>query len=226
MEKFEEIFRQLHTVYIPELTLIVKDNIVLMCMAAFVIIMMYVGRQRGFMDRVLSLGSVMVTLAAEFMLFPHIMRAIEENEAIGEFFLNTARSFMHIDPEHTSSPLYDLLGLDVIAENAADLMETLAVKIICFAIVFVLLRLLVRILSVCADGLKRIHLINSVDRLLGMITGFAEAMVFIWIFMLIVSGLPTFKFCSFVLDQIVHNDILLAVYDQNLLLMFAANLLG
>ena len=226
MERFNEILELLHSRYLPEAELIVKDNIVFLCFAAFIIIMVWLGKQRGFIDRVLSLGSVVVTLIVEIKFFPSIMAYLGENEAIRSFCLNAVRGFMNIDEESAASPLYDLLGLDTLADNAADLMETLAAKLIVFVLIFIVLRILVRLLSAFAKGLKKIHLINSIDRLLGMIAGFAEAIILIWIFMLVISGFPNAPFCGFVLNQIQHNELLLAVYNQNLLLTFAADLLG
>lgn len=226
MEKFNEILELLHSRYLPEAELIVKDNIVFLSFAAFVIVMVWLGKQRGFIDRVLSLGSVVVTLILEIKFFPDIMGYLGENEKIRSFCLNAVRGFMHIDAANATSPLYDILGLDTLADNAADLMETLAAKLIVFVLIFIVLRILVRLLSAFAKGLKKIHLINSIDRLLGMIAGFAEAIILIWIFMLVISGFPNAPFCSFVLNQIEHNELLLTVYNQNLLLAFAAQLLG
>lgn len=226
MEKFNKILELLHSRYLPEAELIVKDNIVFLSFAAFIIVMVWLGKQRGFIDRVLSLGSVVVTLIVEIKFFPLIMSYLGENEAIKSFCLNAVHGFMHIDEKSAASPLYDILGLDTLAENAADLMETLAAKLVVFVLLFIVLRILVRLLSAFAKGLKKIHLINSIDRLLGMIAGFAEAVILIWIFMLVISGFPNAPFCSFVLNQIQHNELLLTVYNQNLLLAFAADLLG
>ena len=226
MERFNEILELLHSRYIPEAELIVKDNIVFLGFAAFVILMVWLGKQRGFIDRVLSFGSVVVTLIVEIKAFPYIYAYIGQNEAIRDFFLSKVRGVMNMDAEAVTSPLYDLLGLDTLAENAADLTETLAVKIIVFVLIFIVLRILVRLLSTLATGLKKIHLINSIDKLLGMVTGFAEAIILIWIFMLVISAFPGTPFCSFVLNQIQHNEILLVLYNQNLLLAFAADLLG
>ena len=226
MDRFNEIFELLHTDVLPAAELIVKDNIVLLGTAAFIIIMLYVGRERGFIDRILSLGSVIVTLGVEIELFPHIMNWIRENEVLREFCLNTVRGFMKIDEETASSPLYDLLGISTVVDNAAELMETLAAKVIFFVIVFVVLRLLFRVFAVFAKSLKKIRLVNSVDRILGMVVGAAVAFVFIWIFMLVISGLPNVPVCNFMLKQIMHNDILLAIYNNNLLFAFAVKMLS
>ena len=188
--------------------------------------MLYVGRERGFIDRILSLGSVIVTLGIEIELFPHIMNWIRENEVLREFCLNTVRGFMKIDEETASSPLYDLLGISTVVDNAAELMETLAAKVIFFVIVFVVLRLLFRVFAVFAKSLKKIRLVNSVDRILGMAVGGIEAFIFIWIFMLVISGLPNVPACNFMLKQIMHNDILLAIYNNNLLFAFAVKMLS
>ena len=226
MDRFNEIFELLHTDVLPAAELIVKDNIVLLGTAAFIIVMLYVGRERGFIDRILSLGSVMVTLGVEIELFPHIMNLILENQGLREFCLNTVLGIMKTDDETVSSPLYDLLGISTVVDNAAELMETLAAKVIFFVIIFAVLRLLFMIFAISAKSLKKIRLVNNADRILGMAVGGAEAFIFIWIFMLVISGLPNVPACNFMLKQIMHNDILLAIYNNNLLFAFAVKMLS
>ena len=105
------------------------------------------------------------------------------------------------------------------------MIETLAVKILCFIVIFIAVRLLLGIVSMLARGLKRIRLFDAADRLLGMLLGAAEALLLIWIMMIVVSGLPDVPVCRFILDQIMENRILLEIYNQNLLMQFAADLL-
>lgn len=226
MERFQEVFYTINTDIIPQLKIVMTDNAVLILAAAFVILMVYMGRRKGFIAKILSVGALIITLIAEVKLFPYVLSLLEKNEIVGDFFLNIARSMIKLNgSEAGSSPLYDLLGLDLLAENAADMIETLAVKILCFIVIFIAVRLLLGIVSMLARGLKRIRLFDAADRLLGMLLGAAEALLLIWIMMIVVSGLPDVPVCGFILDQIMENRILLEIYNQNLLMQFAADLL-
>lgn len=123
------------------------------------------------------------------------------------------------------SPLYDMLGLDRLADNAGALVGDIAGKVLCFIIVFIAVRIAVRILMAVARGLKRIRVIDWLDSLGGAVLGAAEGIIYIWIFMFIVSAFPGYGFTGFVLEQISGDALLTWVYNSNLILQLFVNML-
>ena len=125
-----------------------------------------------------------------------------------------------------NSPLYELLGLDELADNAAAAIGDTAVKILCFILIFIVVRLLVKLLSALAGGLKKIHFINWIDGFFGAIFGLAESILYIWLFMFVISAFPTYGFCRTVLAQILRDPLLYAIYNQNLIMQFFVGMLN
>lgn len=123
------------------------------------------------------------------------------------------------------SPLYDMLGLDRLADNAGALVGDIAGKVLCFIIVFIAVRIAVRILMAVARGLKKIRVIDWLDSLGGAVLGAAEGIIYIWIFMFIVSAFPGYSFTGFVLEQISGDALLTWVYNSNLILQLFVNML-
>lgn len=123
------------------------------------------------------------------------------------------------------SPLYDMLGLDRLADNAGALVGDMAGKVLCFIIVFIAVRIAVRILMAVARGLKRIRVIDWLDSLGGAVLGAAEGIIYIWIFMFIVSAFPGYGFTGFVLEQISGDALLTWIYNSNLILQLFVNML-
>lgn len=123
------------------------------------------------------------------------------------------------------SPLYDMLGLDRLADNAGALVGDIAGKVLCFIIVFIAVRIAVRILMAVARGLKRIRVIDWLDSLGGAVLGAAEGIIYIWIFMFIVSAFPGYGFTGFVLEQISGDALLTWIYNSNLILQLFVNML-
>lgn len=124
-----------------------------------------------------------------------------------------------------NSPLYRLLGLDKLADNAAAAIGDTAVKILCFILIFIVVRLLVKLLSMLAGGLKKIHFIKWIDGLFGAVFGFAESIAYIWIFMFVISAFPAYSFCSRLLAQISRDPLLYTIYSQNLITQFFIGML-
>ena len=228
---------------IDKIIFIIKDNAVLLSTVLFIAFMVMWGSRRGFMIKLLSLCSVVVTLLVETKVYPIALSYMSNSEAMQSFLSELGMKLiggaagaalgnigMGETTEGTSisltdSPLYDVLGLNVLAESAGAAIGDLAAKIVCFIGIFILIRLLVKLLMTLAKGLRRIHLIAWVDGFFGGIFGFFEGIVYIWLFMFIVSGFPTYKFCSFVLTQISRDALLTMLYRQNLIMQFFAGII-
>ncbi len=223
MDTIQQFLSQFH---IEGLQPFVMDHIVMIGVVVFTLFMVYTGYHCGFIDRAISLGALVITLIAEIRMFPYVSAYIQNTPAIREFFLNIVRSLMHTGGKNASSPLYEILGLNLLADNAAALIENLAAKVICFAVIFILVRLALAVVAVLARGLKRIEIVDQTDKLFGCLLGLAESLIIIWIFMLVVSGLPDAPFCRMILDQIEESPVLNLIYHQNLLLQFVQDLFG
>ena len=223
MDTIQQFLSQFH---IEGLQPFVMDHIVMIGVVVFTLFMVYTGYHCGFIDRAISLGALVITLVAEIRMFPYVSAYIQNTPAIREFFLNIVRSLMHTGGKNASSPLYEILGLNLLADNAAALIENLAAKVICFAVIFIIVRLALAVVAVLARGLKKIEIIDQTDKLFGCLLGLAESLIIIWIFMLVVSGLPDVPFCRMILDQIEESPVLNLIYHQNLLLQFVQDLFG
>ncbi len=220
-----------------EILYILKENATLLAAICFIIFMMIWGCRKGLMEKLLSLCSVAATLIIEAKVYPVVLTFIRNNEAINSFFselgmkiltgaLTGAAGRAAGDTDIINSPLYEFLGLDKLADNAAAAIGDTAVKILCFIIIFIVVRLLVKLLSVLAGGLKKIHFIHWIDGFFGAIFGFAESILYIWIFMFVISAFPTYSFCKTVLTQILRDPLLHAVYNQNLIMQFFVGMLN
>lgn len=227
-----------------QILFILKDNAVLICTAVFFILAVSWGYRRGLMIKLLSLCSVLVTLLIVVRVYPMVLEFINNNEAVKTFFSDIgARLVMGaagavilkgsaegaadggagaLIPD---SPLYDMLGLDRLADNAGTLVGDIAGKVFCFIIVFIAVRIAVRILMAVARGLKRIRAIDWLDSLGGAVLGAAEGIIYIWIFMFIVSAFPGYGFTGFVLEQISGDALLTWIYNSNLILQLFVNML-
>ena len=221
METIQNFLSQFH---IEGLQPFVAGHIVMIGVCVFTLFMVYTGYHCGFIDRALSLGALVITLMAEIRLFPYISAYIQNTPAIREFFLGIAKSLMKAAPGTAPSPLYEILGLNLLADNAARMIEDLAAKIVCFVVIFIIVRLALMVVSFLAGGLKKITIVDQTDKLLGSLFGLAESLIFIWLFMLVVSGLPDVGFCRTILDQIEASPFLSFIYQQNLLLQFVRDL--
>ena len=228
---------------IEQITNILYDHATLLSVAGFIVLMTFNGRSRGFMIKLLSLCSIAGTLILEVNIYPRILELIENNETISGFFSelgarlvsgfvsaiasNAAAQYGSVagsGDELTEllglagSPLYDMLGLDVLAEDAAGMIAAVAGRIVCFILVFLVIRLLFRALTMVARGLKRVRLIDWLDTALGGILGFVEGLVYVWLAMFVVSGFPGYFITDLIISQITGSIVLRTIYSSNLII--------
>ncbi|MDO4960497.1 MAG: CvpA family protein [Eubacteriales bacterium] len=226
MDRFNEISAQINTEILPKLAELTSGNTVLICVVGFIFIMMVIGYTRGLMRRILSVGSLILTLAAEAFVFPYVMEYLKTNTVMQEMIAGLIRGWMQDNSALAASPLYDILGFDVLAENAAELANIMAVRVLVFILIFIAVRILLFFVSGLITGAKSIKLIDGLDKWLGLAFGFAEGLMIVWIFMIAVSAFPGLSFCNYVLTQITESDILLGIYNNNVILMVMAGMLG
>lgn len=218
---------------------ILTDNATLLCVAAFIIGMTVWGCHRGIMIRMLSLLSIVATLFIEAQVYPQVIETLRQNEAVTEFFdemgeriigtaagsfaesLSSAAGEQLLIPDmaeiFAGSSIYSAIGADGLIENAGAAIGDMVFKVICFIVIFVVIRLLVRVLSLLVMGLRHIYVIRWLDGFGGMLFGACEALLYVWIFMFIVSAFPQFELCKAVLKQIAESNVLTLIYDSNII---------
>ncbi len=234
-----------------EIISILKGNAVLICTAIFFILMVYIGYKKGLMIKLLSLCSVVVTLVLTLKIYSYMLDFINESEIaegflrgigmrlirgatmtetsdIGGTGIDTASGTFYILQSYTlpESPLYDLLGLDKLTEDAVSMAADIMGRAICFILVFILIRIAIKMLTVIVRGLKKIKIIAWLDEFFGAAFGFAEGLIYVWLFMFIVSAFPGYEFTSFVLGQISADPVLLYIYNSNIIFSIFVNLLA
>ena len=210
---------------IPLFQSLLKDNIVAIVVCAFLLFMLWNGYRKGLLTRVISLGSVLLSLIAEIRLYPLALHFLNTHAGWEEIFRNFGRSLLFDHSSTHYSPLYELVGLDRLAENAGEMIGEIAIKVLLFIVLFVLIRLALKAVALLVRGLRTIGIIRWVDSWLGAALGLAEGLIYVWLAMFLLAGLPDFVYTRFIMDQIMHSRFLFILYNENLITQFVAGML-
>ncbi len=210
---------------IPYYETLLLDHIVLAVVVAFLLFMVWNGWRRGMMARIISLCSVLLTLLAEVTLYPRVLQWVNANSGWQDFFRSFGRNLFEEHAEPRYSPLYQVVGLDTLAENAGELVGEIAVKVLLFILLFIAIRLLLKAVAVLVKGLRMIGPIRWLDGLLGAVLGLAEGLIYVWLAMLAVAAFPNLQYTRLILDQILADPFLYFLYSENLITQFVAGVL-
>ena len=88
-----------------------------------------------------------------------------------------------------------------------------------------LIRLALKAVALLVRGLRTIGIIRWVDSWLGAALGLAEGLIYVWLAMFLLAGLPDFVYTRFIMDQIMHSRFLFILYNENLITQFVAGML-
>ncbi len=216
LEKFLNMF--------PLFKSLIMDNIVAIAVALFLLFMLWNGYRKGLMMKIISLGSVFITLLAEIRIYPAACQFLSENTKWQEVFRSLGKSLLFDRTSRQYSPLYELIGLDRLAENAGEMAGEVAIKVLLFVVLFALIRLLLKAAAMLIRGLRKIGVIRWADSWLGAVLGLAEGLIYVWLGMFLLAGMPDFVYTRFIMDQIMHSRFLFILYNENLITQFVAGM--
>ena len=113
--------------------------------------------------------------------------------------------------EDYSSTSVKELTLKIISVRLADIVLTAIVYILIMVVVFIALRIIIS-----ATGIvRRLPVIKQADKIGGVVVGFIEGLVVVWIFFTIVTAISGTETASNILLQIHGNTFLEALYNYN-----------
>lgn len=119
--------------------------------------------------------------------------------------------------ENNNSEVYELLGVNAFADYVgsylADLILNTVGSVILFAVVYLVIRLVVRWL----DLIARLPILSGMNKLAGALLGGVEGILFLWILCLVVTACSGTSWGMILIRQIEASKWLTFLYENNLL---------
>ncbi|MCR5107148.1 MAG: CvpA family protein [Lachnospiraceae bacterium] len=211
----------------------------------FAFFMIY-GYSRGFLRIAVSIVSMVFVIILVTYLSPLISNSLLENETtynsifdkVTEVFKDANSKSRNITKEEQTTtiesyPLPELMITDLIRHNTEEMYETLKVKIFeeyisgylttliikagTFAILFILFRIIMRIIISATSIISRIPIIKGFNKTLGLLAGFLEALIIVWVFFFILIMFMGNPVADSLLSDINSSSLLSALFNANIL---------
>lgn len=212
----------------------------------------FIGYQRGLVRILFSLASTVLTLVLTAVLFQPVNAVLTEQVGLQEQIsgmvqeqleesagkplaqMQTAvqNAFLEQVPlpsalttylvQHNNQNGYLAQGAGNFAEYVSTVVSLFLVRIIAFAVTFVIVRILLYLLLSALKVAEHLPGIKSVNHMGGAVVSLAELLVFLWLFCAVAAVLPG----SGVQNSICANPILGFFYRHNLLLTLFSDALG
>ncbi|MDO4488049.1 MAG: CvpA family protein [Eubacteriales bacterium] len=174
---------------------ILFDNLTLLAVTAFFVLMMVKGYRRGLVAMVTAIASVIVALAVARMFASKLSEQL--------FMIRPLREFVE----------------EEIVPNVKGITDEMAMNFISFVLLFVITLALVKVIALALNTIAQLPIINFFNAILGAVFAAVEALAYTWIFMFVVAITQGFvDISSVIMAQISESEILTIIYENNLIL--------
>ena len=218
----------------------VVDIVIILIVLFFVLI----GKKRGFALSLLSTCSIILSIVISLFLYQPVETYLRENTELKEQISNAIISSMNnedkSDQESTNENQqgesegkgffnslinnYVNLGKEkaeetknqVVQQTAENITENI-LKVLSFVIVYILVTLILLILKFALKIFTKLPVINQIDKIGGIILGFAEGVIIVYIIIAIISIVVPEKKDGNISQRIDESYIGRYVYNNNVI---------
>ena len=179
-----------------ELITIVMNGWVQIGVAAFMVAMFLYGYRKGLVRMSVNIVSIVVSLIATRMLLPTVRRWIDQNPVLRELVAQRVEKIAFGEGPAAGAAsesvdlFYQLLGLDKLTDYIADRITGMLVSVITFVLLLIVVTLLVKLAFAILQRVVELPVLNFMNRTLGAVLGLVESIVYVWIFLIVISFLP------------------------------------
>ena len=179
-----------------ELITIVMNRWVQIGVAAFMVAMFLYGYRKGLVRMSVNIVSIVVSLIATRMLLPTVQSWIDQNPVLRELVAQRVEKIAFGEGPAAGAAsesvdlFYQLLGLDNLTDYIADRITGMLVSVITFVLLLIVVTLLVKLAFAILQRVVELPVLNFMNRTLGAVLGLVESIVYVWIFLIVISFLP------------------------------------
>ena len=179
-----------------ELIIIVMNGWVQIGVAAFMVAMFLYGYRKGLVRMSVNIVSIVVSLIATRMLLPTVQSWIDQNPVLRELVAQRVENIAFGEGPAAGAAsesvdlFYQLLGLDKLTDYIADRITGMLVSVITFVLLLIVVTLLVKLAFAILQRVVELPVLNFMNRTLGAVLGLVESIVYVWIFLIVISFLP------------------------------------
>lgn len=120
--------------------------------------------------------------------------------------------------DYNNAEGYANFQVSTFQDYVTQFLATMIMNVVSFLAAVILVQLILWAVIGALDILAHIPVVNTVNRLAGLLLGLLQALVCIWIFFLVLSMLSGTEAGYYLLSMVQESEILCRLYDSNLFL--------
>lgn len=200
----------------------------------FIVLVIYgfvKGFKDGFLKKILSFGSLIVTIFLTRFLTPFFAEALKDITNIESTFTSMIYDVL------INSNFYDKLNLTWLKDNintgniGSSIKEGICtnianalINLICGIAVFILVLIVIKIILKVLDIVDFIPVVGQLNKLLGGVLGVAEIILIMWVVFTVLRVLENVPQIAVIVENIKSSVFVNVLYNNNVVYDFLSNL--
>jgi uncharacterized membrane protein required for colicin V production len=158
-------------------------------------------------------GEMEIVIPEEVETSREVQISLIENSKMPEMFRRLLL-------ENNNNEIYQVLGVssfsDYVVKYLAKLFTDIASFLITLLAVTIIVRTLIYILGIISD----LPLVGGINRLAGAVLGLGTGLIVVWLFFIVITFVYDNKISQMCMQDIAANEILMELYNKNVLMNF------
>lgn len=210
-------------------------NWLLIIVAIFLLLCAFNGYRLGFIKKLFTTFSFIITIVAAAALTPYVSQFLENSTPIQDTIKKGASSAIegtYINDEENANTTEEIMMPTIVkkiltdnetGDNiATDIKEYISneltnklINAISFAISFVIITIVLRTTVFTLDIIANLPIIKGINQYAGLLLGAGEGLIIIWIFFLLVTIMGNTEFGTMINKYIEDSTFLSFIYNNN-----------
>lgn len=208
------------------------------------------GRRMGFIHTVFTLFSTIVAIMLTVWISPVVNKQIQQNDKFMDYttkkisqmidFTDSGKkttdqvSFINKLPvpkamreslvENNNKEVYKTMAVKSFKEYVSESISRMIINAGVFVVVFIVISVALGVICLALDIISKLPVINGLNKTAGLLAGFIQGIVVVWIGFLILTAFAGTKLGQSAFELINANTFLSLLYNNNMLLKFVTNL--
>lgn len=209
-----------------------------------------VGRQVGFIRTVFSVFSTLLVIGISIVVTPYVGKMLRNNETVYNKIYESIEKNIDFDKEtktvadekkvidnlklptalkealieNNNTEIYKALVVKNFKDYICHYVASVAINGIAFFIVMVVTAIIMVVLEFTLRIFSRLPIINGLNKTAGLLVGFMEGLILIWILCIIITAFSGANWTKEIFQCIEESELLSRIYNNNLLLKAITNM--
>lgn len=228
-------------------------NLMLLACAAILLLCGLIGYKRGLIKSAVSAVGIVGAILIANLINPYVKTVLCEHTQVREIVRQKIEENLNTNFEQKMDSVYEKedyleqtdlpeivknyirsnadinkkqIDLSGYINSITDYLTDMVMNGISYVTTAAVLLLIVIIALALSEILSGVPIVGGLDKAGGLIFGLVQALVIIWLLMLVVTFMSAFDWGAQMMDMIQKSDVLSSLYNKNIFLKIVIDILG